>query len=76
MRCACCIDDCPKRQPFPPEQAQQWRLSLLNEIARGRAVQSRNRRNPRGVKRKVSNFKIRKRSDPLNQKMQPRVVIK
>jgi hypothetical protein len=37
-----------------------WRDALLNEIARGRCVSSRGRFNPRGVKRKMSNFKVRR----------------
>jgi hypothetical protein len=33
-----------------------WRDALLQKIARGRCVSSRGRSNPRGVKRKMSNF--------------------
>ena len=33
----------------------------LNEILQERVVSSRNRRNPRGVKRKMSNFPLRPR---------------
>jgi len=39
-------------------------------------VQSRGKRNPRGVKRKMSNFRIRRRWEPLNQRIAPKVVIK
>jgi hypothetical protein len=42
----------------------------------GRAVQSRGKSNPRGVKRKMSNFRIRRRSEPLNQRITPTIVIK
>ena len=35
--------------------------SVLREILQERAVSSRNRRNPRGVKRKMSNFPLRPR---------------
>ncbi len=45
--------------------------SVLGEIASGRAVSSRGKRNPRGVKRKMSNFNLRKRGDPLNQPCDP-----
>jgi hypothetical protein len=66
----------PEAAAIPPEQWQSWRLSLLREIASGRAVQSRGKRNPRGVKRKMSNFRIRRRWEPLNQRIAPKVVIK
>jgi len=39
-------------------------------------VQSRGKRNPRGVKRKMSNFRIRRRSEPLNERITPKIVIK
>lgn len=52
-------------------QRQSWLDSLLAEIARERAVTSRRKRNPRGVKRKMSNFNLRKRGDPLNQVCDP-----
>jgi hypothetical protein len=35
--------------------------SVLREILQERAVSSRNRRNPRGVKRKMRNFPLRPR---------------
>ena len=35
--------------------------SVLDEILKERVVSSRNRRNPRGVKRKMSNFPLRPR---------------
>ena len=35
---------------------------MLEEILQERAVSSRNRRNPRGVKRKMSNFPIRRKT--------------
>jgi hypothetical protein len=38
--------------------------SVLEEILQERVVSSRNRRNPRGVKRKMSNFPLRPRSAP------------
>jgi hypothetical protein len=36
----------------------------LDEILEERVVSSRHRRNRRGVKRKMSNFPLRRRSDP------------
>ncbi|MGH7112860.1 MAG: transposase domain-containing protein, partial [Stellaceae bacterium] len=37
--------------------------AVLDEILQERVVSSRNRRNPRGVKRKMSNFPIRRKTD-------------
>jgi hypothetical protein len=36
---------------------------VLAEILQERVVSRRNRRNPRGVKRKMSNFPIRRKTD-------------
>jgi hypothetical protein len=44
---------------------------MLDEIADGRCVSSRGRFNPRGVKRKMSNFNVRHRGATLNQKHEP-----
>jgi len=45
---------------------------VLNEILEETVYSSRNRRNPRGVKRKMSNFPIRRKTDkplpPINLK--------
>jgi hypothetical protein len=49
----------------------QWREAMLNEIAAGRSVSSRGRFNPRGVKRKMSNFNVRHRGELLHQKHEP-----
>jgi hypothetical protein len=48
-----------------------WRDALLEEIARGRCVSSRGRFNPRGVKRKMSNFNVRHRGEKLHQRHLP-----
>jgi len=48
-----------------------WREALLGEIARGRCVSSRGRFNPRVVKRKMSNFNVRRRGEMLNQRHEP-----
>jgi hypothetical protein len=51
---------------FPPEDRVRFREAVLEEILEDRVVSSRNRRNPRGVKRKMSNFPLRRRgSKPL-----------
>jgi hypothetical protein len=52
-----------------------WRDGLLEAIARGRCVSSRGRFNPRGVKRKMSNFNVRHRGESLHQKHQPTPVL-
>ncbi|MHA3903252.1 hypothetical protein ACTPOE_07935 [Castellaniella sp. WN] len=52
-----------------------WLRNLLAEIAQGRCVSSRGRSNPRGVKRKMSNYHIRRRRTPLNLIHQPVPVI-
>ena len=46
------------------------------EIARGRCVSSRGRFNPRGVKRKMRNFKVRHRGELLHQQHQPTPVLR
>ena len=43
--------------------------AVLEEILEERAVSSRNRRNPRGVKRKMSNFPLRRRGSDLMSKI-------
>ncbi len=46
-------------RPFFHKQA--FDSAVLDEILQERVVSSRNRRNPRGVKRKMSNFPLRPR---------------
>ena len=48
------------RQLFPPEGLGKW----LEEIASELAVSSRGRRNPRGVKRKMSGYPVRRGRAP------------
>jgi len=62
------------RAPSPKLTA--WRHALLEEIARGRCLSSRGHFNPRGVRRKISNFNVRHRGAPLNQKHQPLPVMR
>ena len=49
---------------------------MLDEIARGRCVISRGRFNPRGVKRKMSNFNVRHRGESLHQRHAPAPVLR
>ena len=47
--------------PFPPQQRKAFHNSVLEEILEERVVTRPNRRNPRGVKRKMSSFPLRPR---------------
>jgi hypothetical protein len=49
----------PRSPLFPPEHRQPWINSILAQIASGLACFSRGLRNPRGVKRKMSNSNLR-----------------
>lgn len=46
---------------FPPQRRKAFHKATLNEILEERVVSSRNRQNPRGVKRKMSNYNLRPR---------------
>lgn len=46
---------------FPPRDKNAMHEAILNEILEERVVSSRNRINPRGVKRKMSNYNLRPR---------------
>ena len=46
---------------FPPRQRKALHQAILDEILEERVVSSRNRINPRGVKRKMSNYPLRPR---------------
>ena len=46
---------------FPPQQRKALHETILDEILDERVVSSRNRINPRGVKRKMSNYSLRPR---------------
>jgi len=51
---------------IPPAKKRAFHKAVLDEILQERVVSSRNHRNPRGVKRKMSNFPLRPRhSKPL-----------
>jgi hypothetical protein len=45
---------------FPPRDRKQFHTAVLEEILDEFVASSRNRRNPRGVKRKMSNFPLRR----------------
>jgi hypothetical protein len=46
---------------FPPQQKIILHEAILYEILQERVISSRNRMNPRGVKRKMSNYPLRPR---------------
>ncbi len=46
---------------FPPRQKKALHEAILDEILQERVTSSRNRVNPRGVKRKMSNYNLRPR---------------
>ena len=50
---------------FPPRQKKKFHNAVLDEILQDRVVSSRNRRNPRGGKRKMGNFPLRPRHAPI-----------
>ena len=54
-------DGWPVMALFPPRQRKVFHETILDEILEERVVSSRNRINPRGVKRKMSNYKLRPR---------------
>ena len=46
---------------FPPHKRKVLHETILDEILQERVTSSRNRINPRGVKRKMSNYPLRPR---------------
>ena len=50
---------------FPPRRRQAAHDALLAEILDERLAPRRGRHNPRSVKRKMSNFPLRRRGDPF-----------
>jgi hypothetical protein len=63
---------------FPPAQSRDFHKAVLDEILDERVVSSRNRRNFRGVKRKMSDFPLRPRHckplPPINIRKAIRIV--
>ena len=50
-------------RPFPPQHRPAFHDTVLNEILQERVAPRGHRRNQRGVKRKMSNFPLRRRTD-------------
>jgi hypothetical protein len=68
MPCVSSAANWPAGQLFPPEQFSIKLEALLDEILEERCVSSRGRRIPRGVKRKMSGYAVRRgnaSSDPI-----------
>jgi hypothetical protein len=59
-----CAAACRRQPPFPPRQEQRLYEAVLAELLQERLPVRRLRRWPRAVKRKMSNFHLRRRSDP------------
>lgn len=64
MPCAWCAANWPPGQLFPPECFPATLAALLVEIGEERAVSSRGRRIPRGLKRKMSTYPLRRARAP------------
>jgi hypothetical protein len=60
MQCASCVANWPSGQPFPPKRFPARIDAILAEILEERCVSSRGRRIPRGVKRKMSGYALRR----------------
>jgi hypothetical protein len=62
---------------FPPQQRKALHEAILSEILEERVVSSRHRINPRGVKRKMSNYPLRprKRQATLRIDISKRIII-
>ena len=60
---ASCAANSPLLALFPPQQRAAFHDAVIAEILQERVVSSRNRHTPHGVKRKMSNFPIRRKTD-------------
>ncbi len=56
---------------FPPQQKKVLHEAILDEILEERVSSSRNRINPRGVKRKMSNYNLRPRKRQRTRRLDP-----
>ena len=56
------VDEWLASPPFPPRQRKLLHEVILDEILEERVSSSRNRVNPRGVKRKMSSYPLRPRT--------------
>src|SRR5215213_11367162 len=61
-RCGSYGASCPCSQPFPPRRRRALHEAVLDEILEERVASSRGRQVPRGVKRKMSSYKLRPRA--------------
>ena len=61
IRCVLSNGACPATALFPPQLKKAFHKAILDEILEERVSSSRNRINPRGVKRKMSNYNLRPR---------------
>src|SRR5512134_44086 len=58
------VASCPPPALFPPGKRTQFHEAVLDEILQERVAARRHRRNPRGVKRKMSNVPLRRLRQP------------
>jgi hypothetical protein len=68
MPCASSVANWLERQPFPPELRKVWLGSLVEEILEVRVISSRGRTTPRGVKRKMSGYPLRRVRGPTRRR--------
>ena len=61
-RCGWSDASCRCSRPFPPRARLALHEAVLDEILEERVASSRGRQVPRGVKRKMSNYKLRPRA--------------
>ena len=59
----------PATTRFPPQRRKELHEAILDEILEERVVSSRDRINPRGVKRKMSNYPLRPRKRQPTRKL-------
>jgi hypothetical protein len=76
MRCELFAAKYPAFPLFPPGEREAFHECVLEEILEERVVSSRNRRNRRGVKRKMSNFPLRRRGSKPMPKIDLQLAIK
>jgi hypothetical protein len=63
--CAWSDAGCPIWWLFPPQEWKTFHEAVLDELLGEPVVSSRGRRNPRKVKRKMSNYPVRPPFEPL-----------
>ena len=61
--CALSAARWPPSALFPPQDRENFHKAVLEEILDERVASSRKRRNQRGVKRKMSNYSLRRHPD-------------